>query len=74
MHTSGRVVDVTGLVVGPVHALFADPRWQRTSSPQELAIWLRLLERELASGALGIGVLLGYAPQSAPSELWQSHT
>lgn len=46
----------------------ADPRWQRSSSPRELAGWLALLERELADGALGIGVLMGYAPQSDPAE------
>jgi N-acyl-D-aspartate/D-glutamate deacylase len=42
--------------------------WQRTSSPAELAAWLDLLERELAAGALGIGVLMGYAPRSDPAE------
>lgn len=45
-----------------------NPRWQRTSSPQELDAWLALLERELGAGALGIGVLMGYAPQSDPRE------
>ncbi|MDF1602858.1 amidohydrolase family protein [Nocardioides sp. YIM 152315] len=42
--------------------------WQRTSSPAELTAWLGLLERELADGALGIGVLMGYAPRSDPAE------
>jgi N-acyl-D-aspartate/D-glutamate deacylase len=42
--------------------------WQRTSSSTELAAWLGLLERELAAGALGIGVLMGYAPRSDPAE------
>ncbi|MDQ0212995.1 hypothetical protein J2S92_003697 [Arthrobacter bambusae] len=42
--------------------------WQRSSSPTELSRWLSLLERELADGALGIGVLLGYAPDSKPME------
>src|SRR4051812_21380719 len=42
--------------------------WQRTSTPAELAAWLDLLERELAAGALGIGVLMGYAPRSDPAE------
>ena len=36
--------------------------------PAELAAWLELLERELAAGALGIGVLMGYAPRSDPAE------
>lgn len=44
------------------------PDWQRSSSPAELAAWLRLLERELADGALGIGILMGYAPRSDPRE------
>src|SRR4051794_11963392 len=42
--------------------------WQRSSSPSELAAWLGLLEGELAAGALGIGVLRGYAPRSDPAE------
>jgi len=48
--------------------LLGDPEWQRTSSPAELAAWLDLLERELAGGALGIGILMGYAPRSDPKE------
>ncbi len=42
--------------------------WQRSSSASELTSWLSLLDRELDDGALGIGVLLGYAPTSEPSE------
>lgn len=49
-------------------AVLGEPEWQRTSSPAELTAWLALLERELADGALGVGVLLGYAPQSDPRE------
>jgi N-acyl-D-aspartate/D-glutamate deacylase len=49
-------------------ALLADPNWQRSSSPAELDRWLELLRRDLEAGALGIGVLLGYAPQSNPAE------
>lgn len=45
-----------------------DPEWQRSSSPAELNAWLSFLEDELADGALGIGILLGYAPQSDPAE------
>ena len=51
-----------------VLAVLGDPRWQRSSSPRELAAWLSLLEDELAGGALGIGVLMGYAPMSDPAE------
>lgn len=49
-------------------ALLARPDWQRSSSPRELEAWLDLLRDEVADGALGIGVLLGYAPQSDPRE------
>lgn len=48
--------------------LLGDARWQRSSSPRELATWLELLEGELYAGALGIGVLLGYAPRTDPAE------
>ena len=48
--------------------LLGDLDWQRSSSPAELTAWLGLLEGELAAGALGIGVLMGYAPQSDPAE------
>jgi N-acyl-D-aspartate/D-glutamate deacylase len=49
-------------------ALLGRDEWQRSSSPRELAAWLTLLERDLADGALGIGVLLGYAPRTDPAE------
>jgi len=49
-------------------ALLGNLDWQRSSSPVELAGWLGLLERDLAAGALGIGVLMGYAPRSDPAE------
>ncbi|MFJ8825428.1 amidohydrolase family protein [Streptomyces sp. NPDC102467] len=51
-----------------VLAVLGNPRWQRSSSPRELAAWLSLLEGELAGGALGIGVLMGYAPATEPAE------
>lgn len=49
-------------------AVLGDPTWQGSSSPRQLAAWLELLAAELAGGALGIGVLLGYAPRSDPAE------
>ncbi|CCH30094.1 amidohydrolase family protein [Actinosynnema sp. NPDC047251] len=48
--------------------LLGDPRWQRSSSPAELAAWVAVLEREIGAGALGVGVLLGYAPDTDPAE------
>jgi cytosine/adenosine deaminase-related metal-dependent hydrolase len=49
-------------------AILGEPGWQRSSSPRELAQWLDLLGTELAAGALGIGVLMGYAPRTDPGE------
>ena len=54
---------------GTALALLADEEWQRTSTPQELAAWLELLRGELADGALGIGILMGYAPRTDPAEM-----
>lgn len=48
--------------------LLADERWQRSSSARELAAWIELLRGELEAGALGIGILVGYAPRSEPGE------
>jgi N-acyl-D-aspartate/D-glutamate deacylase len=49
-------------------ALLGNPEWQRTSTLAERDQWLGMLRRELEQGALGIGVLMGYAPQTDPSE------
>jgi cytosine/adenosine deaminase-related metal-dependent hydrolase len=49
-------------------AVLGNPAWQRSSSRTELAAWLSLLDGELAAGALGIGVLMGYAPSTRPAE------
>jgi hypothetical protein len=46
----------------------ADPAWQRAASPGEIGALLARLSADLADGALGIGVLLGYAPASSPQE------
>ena len=51
--------------------LLAKPGWQRSSSPRELHTWLSLLESEIADGAIGIGILLGYAPRTDPAEFLQ---
>lgn len=49
-------------------AVLSESGWQRSSTPQELAAWLELISRELADGALGVGVLIGYAPRTDPAE------
>jgi cytosine/adenosine deaminase-related metal-dependent hydrolase len=48
--------------------LLGDPAWQADSSPAQLRAWLGRLDSELAAGALGIGVLMGYAPRTDPDE------
>lgn len=49
-------------------ANLADPRWQRSATRPEVDRILELLENDLAAGALGIGILVGYAPRTDPSE------
>ncbi len=46
----------------------ADPAWQRAAAPREVERIVALLEDELAEGALGIGVLVGYAPATGAAE------
>lgn len=48
--------------------ILGDPAWQESSSPAQLRAWLRRLETELTDGALGIGILQGYAPRTDPAE------
>jgi N-acyl-D-aspartate/D-glutamate deacylase len=45
-----------------------NPGWQRAASRPECDRLVGALERELAAGALGVGVLVGYAPGTAPDE------
>jgi N-acyl-D-aspartate/D-glutamate deacylase len=49
-------------------ALLANPEWQASSTPAQRDQWLAILRDELEAGALGIGVLMGYAPESDPTE------
>ena len=48
--------------------VLGEPRWQATSTLSQRAAWLELLRGELEAGALGIGVLMGYAPRTDPAE------
>ncbi len=62
---SGRPADAN--FVGAL-SMLGDAAWQASSTPAQLGAWLGRLEGELADGALGIGILQGYAPQSDPRE------
>jgi N-acyl-D-aspartate/D-glutamate deacylase len=57
--------------LGALLANIADPRWQRSATGDELARMLGRLSVDLADGALGIGLLLGYAPGTEPDEYVQ---
>lgn len=46
-------------------------RWQQPATAQELSAILDRVEEELYSGALGIGVLVGYAPRSGRNEYYR---
>ncbi len=51
-----------------VLARMGDPAWQREATSLEEDRIIGFLETELAAGALGIGVLLGYAPGTSTGE------
>ena len=67
-----RMQAVAGIRPGTSLAAFlasiADPRWQRPARPTQVSAMLDALSADLADGALGLGVLLGYAPAVSPDE------
>jgi N-acyl-D-aspartate/D-glutamate deacylase len=54
--------------LGAFMARISDPAWQRPAEPAQVDSLLARLAEDLADGALGIGVLLGYAPAASPAE------
>ena len=67
-----RMETVAGLPaqasLGAFMARISDPAWQRAAAPAQLTALLERISADLADGALGIGVLLGYAPAASPEE------
>ncbi len=67
-----RMETVAGLPPDPSLGTFmarvSDPAWQRPAEPAQVTALLARLSADLADGALGIGVLLGYAPAASPAE------
>lgn len=49
--------------------LQAGQDWQKLASPRQQQAIIELIAEQLDHGAIGIGVLLGYAPAIAPAEL-----
>jgi N-acyl-D-aspartate/D-glutamate deacylase len=52
-------------------AHLGDPAWQRAADDREQAAIVEFLRSDLAAGALGIGVIVGYAPGTDPAEYLQ---
>jgi N-acyl-D-aspartate/D-glutamate deacylase len=62
---AGLVADGGGLmIIGNI----GNPGWQKAATDAELARILEQLSADLAVGALGIGLLVGYAPGVDPQE------
>ncbi len=57
--------------LGTFLANIAAPAWQGFASPMEIGGILSRLSADLADGAIGIGVLIGYAPGTDPDEYLQ---
>jgi cytosine/adenosine deaminase-related metal-dependent hydrolase len=57
--------------LGTFLANIASPAWQRPATPRQIAAVLARLSADLADGALGIGLLVGYAPATGPAEYLQ---
>jgi cytosine/adenosine deaminase-related metal-dependent hydrolase len=70
-----RMEAVAGLPLAGSLATFlasiGDPAWQRPAGATQLRAMLSRLSADLADGALGIGILLGYAPSVSPEEYLQ---
>jgi hypothetical protein len=54
--------------LGTILDNLGDPAWQRAASSGEVAAILEHIASDLAAGAIGIGVLMGYAPGVEPEE------
>jgi Amidohydrolase family len=57
--------------LGTFLANIAAPAWQSSASPIQVGAMLSRLSADLAEGALGVGVLVGYAPGTDPDEYLQ---
>jgi hypothetical protein len=54
--------------IGTILDHLADPEWQRAASATEVAAILERLAEGIGDGAIGIGLLMGYAPGVDPVE------
>lgn len=67
-----RVEAVTGIPAGGGITAYmrhvGDPAWQREATAPQIAALCELLRYDLAAGAIGIGVTIGYAPGATHEE------
>ncbi len=67
-----RMEAIAGIALGGGLGTFlanvATPAWQGPASPGQLAAIVSRLSADLADGAIGIGMLVGYAPGCDPDE------
>ena len=66
-----RMAIVGGLPIGELEDVlghFGDPAWQKVATPRQGNAMIERLASDLADGAIGIGVLMGYAPSVDPGE------
>ena len=66
-----RMVEVGGLPVTDLESsleFYGDPGWKAPATARQREAILARVEAELAAGAIGIGVLQGYAPRVDPRE------
>jgi hypothetical protein len=66
MEAVGAIDPDAGL--GTILANMANPVWQGPATPAQIGQILDRLSADLADGALGIGMLVGYAPGADPDE------
>ena len=69
---SARMRALTGVVadggVDGALSILGNPEWTVPCTPKQLSQTLALLSDDLARGAIGVGLMLGYAPQVDPAE------
>lgn len=66
-----RMREVGGLPIGALTDVlghFGNPAWKGSASRRQLDAMFAQLEQDLSDGAIGIGMLIGYAPRVDPSE------
>ncbi len=68
---AARMVDVGGLATGDLvdaMAYFGNPAWKVSASKRQITAMVARLGQDIDDGAIGLGLLMGYAPRVEPSE------